>query len=381
MGMLVAAVALAASLVQPGPGVAERHLAAAAPRPQPQTLYAMTRGTIQAFAQDGRAIAWFAPSKNACNAVYVLSLSNGGRVQLPDESPGSPNVTCRWEVVPPVGLAVAFPSADALWTLREAGPVPFDYVLGAGVSDPRERRFKEVAHSTKGPGLWLGGIAGSGSTLVYAVTTVAYVDEVACLSTPNTAGSCDMEIAGGGVYRLSGRKPPPLVEGTSAAVAVAASETSVAYVPAATVGKGGVPLAGADLPIEVRDVRTGALISRANPQGTPLAIALSRTALAALERTPLGLALAWYDPATGSRLGSVPVPAGTSPEVTASDQLIVFRVGRSIRGVGIETHKVTTLAQAAVTPIGLSLESSRVAWAENIKGRGRIRAIYVKGRG
>jgi hypothetical protein len=244
------------------------------------------------------------------------------------------------------------------------------------VSDPRERRFKEVAHAGKGPGLWLGGIAGSGTTLVYAVASVAYVDEVACLS----GGSCEMKIAGGGIYRVMGRKPPPLIEGTTAAVSVAASATSVAYVPAASVGKGGMPLPAADLPIEVRDVRTGALVSHAMPQGTPLAIALSATVLASLERTPSGLRIAWYDPASGNLRGSVPVPAGTAPELTASDHVVVFRVGRSIRSVAVATQKVTTLTQAAATPIGLSIAGARVAWAENVKGRGRIRALTVRGR-
>jgi hypothetical protein len=373
MGMLVAAVALAASLVQPGHALAARHPAAAPPRPQ--TLYTSNKGTIQAFAQDGSLIAWFAPSKNACNAVYVLGLSNGLRVQLPNESPGSPNVTCRWEVVPPVGLAIG--GDDVLWTLREVGPVPFDYVLGAGVADPRERRFKEVAHTAKGPGSWLGGIAGSGSTLVYALSTVAYVDELDCLA----GGNCDMKITGGGVYRVSGRKPPPLIEGTSAAVAVAASGTSIAFVPADTVGKDGQPLAGADLPIEVRDARSGVFISHAAPQGTPVAIALSQNVLASLEQTPIGLALAWYEADTGKRIGSVPVADGTAPELSATDQLIVFHVGRSIRAVGVDSHKSTVLARAASTPIGLSIEGSRVAWAENVNGRGRIRALYVKGRG
>src|SRR3954471_3509162 len=109
MGKLVAAVALAASFIQPGSVAATRTPAGAAPRPQ--TLYAMPKGTIQAFAQEGSLVAWFAPSKNTCNTVYVLSLNNGGRVQLPDEATGAPNVTCRWEVVPPVGIAVAT-SAD-----------------------------------------------------------------------------------------------------------------------------------------------------------------------------------------------------------------------------------------------------------------------------
>jgi hypothetical protein len=42
---------------------------------------------------------------------------------------------------------------------------------------------------------------------------------------------------------------------------------------------------------------------------------------------------------------------------------------------------VTTLTEAAGTPIGLSLEGTRLAWAENVGGRGRIRALLVAGRG
>ncbi len=75
------------------------------------------------------------------------------------------------------------------------------------------------------------------------------------------------------------------------------------------------------------------------------------------------------------------MPSGTTPELTASDQLIVFRVGRSIRAASVTTQKVTTLAESASTPIGLSLEGTRLAWAENVKGRGRIRALFVGGRG
>jgi len=91
--------------------------------------------------------------------------------------------------------------------------------------------------------------------------------------------------------------------------------------------------------------------------------------------------VSWYDAATGKLSGSVAVPSATSPELTASDQLIVFRVGRSIRAANVATHHVTTLTEAAGTPIGLSLEGTRLAWAENVGGRGRIRALFVAGRG
>jgi hypothetical protein len=101
--------------------------------------------------------------------------------------------------------------------------------------------------------------------------------------------------------------------------------------------------------------------------------------LAALERTPLGLRLGWYSPSGGALSGSVPVPEGTSPELSAGATLIVFHVGRSIRSVDVTSNRVRTLARAASTPIGLSVEGDRVAWAENVKGRGRIRDLIVNG--
>ena len=365
MRMLLAALGLAAAVV---------HTAAAGPRPQ--TLYqGPPHQSIEAFAQDGRLLAWFVPSSSGCNKVYLLDLSDSERIGLPSTT--APNVTCRWEVVPPVRLALA--GTNALWTLREAAPapLPFDYVLGAGFRDPKERRFQEIAHASSGAGLWLGGIAGDTETLVYAVTSVDYVNEVTCLSDPTAPGACAMKIAGGGIYRVVGRQPPTLVLGTAPAVEVAAADDTVAYVPTATIGARGAPLASVEMPIEVRDATTGTLVARIEPHGTPIAIALTAHLLATLERTPLGLQLAWYDLGTSALSGSVPVPKTTSPVLSASDQLIVFEAGRSIRSVNPTSHRVSTLARAGSTPIGLSIEGSRVAWAENIEGRGRIRSLTV----
>jgi hypothetical protein len=368
MRMLLAALGFAAAVVS---------TAAAAPRPQ--TLWqSPPHQQISAFAQDGHLLAWFAPSKSACNRVYILDLRDSIRIGLPSAS--TQNVTCRWAVVPPVRLALA--DTNALWTLREAAPapLPFDYVLGAGFRDPKERRFQEVAHASRGAGLWLGGIAGDGDTLVYAVTSVDYVNEVTCLSDPKAPDACAMKITGGGIYRVVGRQPQ-LVPGTAAALDVAAAGSVVAYVPTAKIGTRGAPLASAEFPIEVRDAATGTLVARVSPQGTPVAIALTSHLLATLERTPLGLRLAWYDLGTSALSGSVPVPGTTSPELSASDRQIVFEVGRSIRGVNPTSGHASTLTQAGSIPVGLSVEGSRVAWAENIKGRGRIRSLTVPAAG
>jgi hypothetical protein len=99
--------------------------------------------------------------------------------------------------------------------------------------------------------------------------------------------------------------------------------------------------------------------------------------LATLERTPLGLRLAWYGPTTGKPLGSVPIAAATNPELSVTDTLAVFRVGRSIRAVELASRRVRTVIKAAATPVGLSIEGTRVAWAENLKHGARIRALFV----
>jgi hypothetical protein len=379
MRTMLAALALAVAFALPATSTPPTRTETAKP---PQTLYASPKGPIDAFAQDGALLAWFAPSARGCNSVRVLSLTNGGQVELPKQTPTTPNVTCRWTVVPPIRLVLArsglSSSPYALWTLYEKiAPLEFDSVLGAGVRDPRERRFREVAHSSQGVGLWLGGIAADAGTIVYAVSSVQYVDEVACLA----HGSCEKKVVGGGIHRISGRSDSA-IPNTPPAVAVAVFGDTLADVPASpSVGKDGAPLASAELPVEIRDARTGTLLAHATPQGTPVAVALSAGVLATLELTPKGPRVAWYDPTTGALGGSVAVAAGAARDLSVSGHTIVFRVGRTIRDLNVTTQRIRTLARAASTPIGLSIEGNRVAWAENVDGRGRIRAIYVAASG
>lgn len=345
-----------------------------------QTLYPLTRGTIAAFAQDGPEIAWLTRGVGTrCNVVHVQQLSNGLHLVLPSQS--SHNVTCSfaWDPNRPVGLAFARGANWAIWTLPEQTPLVLDYLVGAGVqpANQAERRFAEIAHTTRGVGQWLGGIAGDGATLVYGVTSVDYQDEASCLA---GTGPCTLVQSGGGVYRIQGRQRV-LIPKSEAAVAVAASGSAVAYVGTGGIAADGRPVAAADVPIEVVDAHSGEEISNVVPQGVPAAIALTPHVLATLERTAIGLRIAWYDRATGQPRGSLPVPKTTTPALTASDQLIVFRVGRSLRAVNLATHRARVLAVAAARPVGLSLEGSRLAWGENLNGSYRIRALYVSGRG
>lgn len=377
MRMLLGAIAVAASLVHADTRTG-----------QVQTLYTSpAHRTIAAFAQDDGLLAWFAPGSQGCNLVWLWQLG-GARLPLPEQGAGYHNVTCGWQVPArsPVGLAVAGNdgSPALLWTLHEsaAQALKFDYVLGATAAVPNERRFQEVAHASHGPGLWLAGVAGSGATLVYAVAQVAYKDQVACLSTPEAPGACALEIVpkGSGVYRIVGRSTPQLVKGTTAAVAVAAFGDDLAFIPATgTAVADGRPLASATVPVEVRNTFTGTLVTSVAPRTAPTAIALSGSALALLGRSGARLVLDWYEVKTGKPLGSLRLPKNAAPAISVGEHVIVFRVGRSIRTVNIETRHVATVATTAATPVGLSMSGERIAWAENVGGRGRIRAITLAG--
>jgi hypothetical protein len=344
-----------------------------------QPLYRSASGPITAFAQNGSLLAWFSPRKRACNSVHVLSL---GGVKLTLPKPGTNNVTCRWDVGgAPIGLALAASKAGvrALWSLHEQtgqAPVDLDYVLGATAKEPLERRFYQVAHNRSGAGLWLGGVAGDGNTLVYSVTTVAYTNQVACLS----GGSCRLRITGGSVHEIVGRHNPALPH-TGAALELVAASGRIAYAPAAALDGHGQPVPSLGRPVEVHSARTGRIVTRVSPAGVPLALALATHVLAVLERSVSGTRIAWYDPIRGRQLGVIGVPAKTATAITASDQLIAYRIGRVVHAIDVSSGTVRTLVTTAATPIGLSLQGSRLAWAENVAGKGRIRALFVNGRG
>lgn len=342
--------------------------------PGVQTLYRSPTGPISAFAQDGQLLAWYAPGKaGRCNAVHVLSL-RGVTVTLPKA--GTSNVTCRWTMGSgPLELAVASGEGSTLWTLHQEGSVDLDYVVGAAVRSQQERRFYQLAHTRAGAGLWLGSVAGSGSTLVYSTITVAYRDQASCLS----GGSCARKIERGDIHRIVGRRDP-LVPHSQAALQVATAEGRIAYVRAAGVDAGGRPVANAHLPLEIRTATTGKLVSRPRPDGVPVAIALSPHVLAVLARRGGKLHISWYDVASGRRVGILRVPPTTSPVLGASDRDVVFHVGRVIEALDLGSRRAHKLIKAAAPPIGLSLSGARVAWAENVDGHGRIRALSLSPR-
>jgi hypothetical protein len=339
-------------------------------RPTAHTLRKSAGGPIAAIAQNNGVAAWLTSSTTgACNVVHILSPGKKDRT-LPQPAPGS--MTCNWSLQDgQPQLAVAAQMSAALWTLHESGSTPLDWVMAASVGGP-ERQLKRLAHASDGTGDWLGGVAGAGRTLAYSWDDVEYVNPSKCLS----GHPCKQKIADGGIRIVTRTSDTPL-PGAGPALQLAASAGRIAYVPATT-AKVGRPTTSANNVLQVVDATSGASVAQASVHGFPLAIALSPNVLAVLT-TLAGPhdRISWFSATAGTKLGSVLIGSQASPQLAASDRLIVFRVGRVLRDVSTRTGHIGKLVQTGQNSVGLSLAQGRLLWAENHNHAGRLRALAV----
>jgi hypothetical protein len=282
-------------------------------------------------------------------------------------------MTCHWDLQDgQPQLAVAARMSTALWTLHESGPSPVDYVLAGNFGGP-ERRIARLAHAGTGTGLWLGGVAGAGRTLAYSDIDVEYVNPLDCLS----GGSCQKKIAGGGIQLVS-RSATSQLPAAAPALELAAASGRLAYIPATTVENNGEPAASPGDSVAVVDAVTGAAVCHVEPRGLPLAIALSHHVLAVLTQNGRRDRVSWYDAVQGTKLGSLSISHRAAPQLATSDQLVVYRVGRLLRGAATHGGRTRILAKTPADAVGVSLENGRLVWAENRPdGSGRLRALAV----
>ncbi len=333
-------------------------------------MHARHRSTgepVYALAQDGHLIAWLASGGDKCNGVYVSG--PGGLRTVPQ--PPAASMTCHWNLSDDQPqLAVAAHASAVLWTLHEDGASPFDYVL-TGQIGGREQRVDRLAHTGDGIGLWLGGVAGAGSTLAYSSVDVEYVDKLSCLA----GGSCRRQISDGGIQLVSDGEAEPL-PGAGPALELAASAGRIAYVQASRMRRG-APAANSSAPIEVVNATSGATVSEAQPEGVPLAIALSPHVLAVLTYRDRHDRISCYDPRTGAMIGSIRLSHRAAPQLAASNRMVVYRIGRWLRGLAVRSDRIHKLARISGVLTGLSLEGTRLAWAEDNGETGRIRTLAV----
>jgi Tol biopolymer transport system component len=135
--------------------------------------------------------------------------------------------------------------------------------------------------------------------------------------------------------------------------------------------------------LDVRDIRTGARTRSFTIDGDASSMALSRSFLAVLVRTPLSGAttLHVYQPRTGALVGSVSVPQTSAPGLAVSTSgIVVYRVGRQIRAFDARTRLIRTIATVRTPTIGLSIDGRRLAWAENREQHSLIRALTLPAR-
>ena len=339
---------------------------------RPRTL-AVTPGPIAAFAQDGGRVAWAGTEPgSACPwRVRVLTLATGVRAAI--NRNGGP--TCRDDLgfqPQAVGGSVqlALAGTRAIWTLIASGNFRYVSVMTASLGNRADVRLEELVYQYGfGEGDHLGSVAGDGPTLAYSRVATSAVEVGDCFD----QGTCETPVVGGGLARVVGRATVP-VPGAPPAVLVAVSGRNAALVPAAQGGES--PSAAPGGPVEIRNATTGALVASFSPAGLVTAVALSSRLAAVLVETAGGTRIEWYATATGAPLGSK-AAAGAAPLLSASGDLIVFRTGRKIRLLDTAGGTTRVLATAAATPIGLSIEGRRVAWAESVADHGQVRAVRV----
>jgi hypothetical protein len=343
---------------------------AIAGRPTAHTLRKSARGPIEAIAENNGVAAWFTASKKTCNVVHVLVPGKHDRTM---PQPLSPSNTCGWDLTDGQSqLAIASRMSTGLWTLHQSGPQPFDDVLAASYGGS-ERTVGSLHHTNDGTGQWLGGVAGAGRTLAYSWDDVEYVDPSGCIG---GTGSCKQKIADGGIRLVTKNNVTPL-PGAEPALQLATSSGRIAYIPA-TIVHGNRPSATTNASLPIVDATTGEVLGQPKVHGIPIAIALSSHVLAVLT-TLAGPhdRISWFSAADGTKLGSVLVAPTAAPQLTASDQLIVYRAGRLLRDVSTHGGRLGKLAQTGLNCVGLALAHGRLIWAENHNGAGRLRELAV----
>lgn len=315
----------------------------------PTTLVSL-RQPLLAFSQDGGRIAWAAAP---CGSVTIRDLATG-------RDYGFHGDTCPSPAANEFGALVVGGNRAVWWTSDHG--LSLNQHLKTGRVGGRVRGVDEAESMCDEP--LIGSLAADGPVAVYSKVDLSWIDEEHICVAPLTAS--------GGVFSVDFSSMPPI----PAAAAVALSGTMLAVVPADPTPPTADVRPEPGGAVEIFDLRTHSLTS-VQPTGTATAIALSPAVLAVLEKTASASRIAWFNPRTGSEGGAVTVPAAVPPRLSAAGARVVYRVGRQIWVLDTAQKKRTVAATATAQPIGLSIEGRRIAWGENVGGRGRIRALQL----
>jgi hypothetical protein len=326
----------------------------------PVTLAAPAQGTIISFAQDGRRIAWIGYRER----VHVKTIATGRSAVV-----GSARTQGGGAGGFPIGYRdhlLALAGERALWTVQSGGNCVETIVRAATLGGRRPPDSVDFMTFCDVSGSVATAVGGDAATLAYTTVTFQHF------------GDCGSRVALGATRRVVD-SVAVTVPGSVPAVQLAVSAGRVAVVPAdLTICSAAVLAPAPNGTVEIRAAIDGALLVAFSPAGTVRALALSGPrAVVLVEAADGSKQVERYDAATGALLGATTVPSGVAHDLDIAGEWIVYRTGRAIRLIDAVTGAKQLLFIAPVTPLGLSIESRRVAWAENHLGHGRVRGVFA----
>jgi hypothetical protein len=322
---------------------------AVASAPGPGRL--QTSAHVLAFAQDGGRAAWLGGPRLE---VHEGTLGGGGAASIGDAFGDQ----CLTMVTPLLALA----GTRALWTDTLRGSAETDVDLWTGAPGEEQQLIEELrSDSAYGDGDFVSSLAGDGANLVYSVVTIGV--PVGCRS----GGSCDLAVTDGRTMLVSPKakvrwlqRVPP-----AARMAVAGDTLAVAPVVPAGAPQGLLPYAHG---FEVYRISTGKRLAHVPVADQIVGLGASPTTVAVLTRGAAGAAITLY--ADGRLLSTTRVLASAA-DVSVAGKDVVYRTGRTIRLLG----RAQALAVADGTPVGLSVEGARVAWADSQAAGGHLHTL------
>jgi hypothetical protein len=286
-----------------------------------------TNHPIRLFAQDRRRLAW----AFTCAEVQIHNPRTGTTKTLSQLRCGDR------QFVDVDGLALA--GRRVLWrTLFDVPCGNFDGRVYTATTSSAQRRIDTHTFCSAFTA------DGDGGTLVYSRADLG---------------------GGGRTYRVTESGERVRLPGVAPTRKLATSEGRLALVPR----RGGNS-------VEIRDATSGALLTSFTPSDKVLSLALGTTRAAVLLTDAADARrIEWYD-LSGTLVGSANVRADAR-RLDMAGPRVVYRTRRTIRLLDIRTEERTVIARPASSPIGLSIEGRRVAWAQNRMGEGRIKRVIV----
>ena len=330
------------------------------------TTIVWAEGRIAAFAQDGDQIAW-ASMNDPVNCTIRIRLLGSKKQKIV----AKPNDLLGCSVGYGMGdpryqdLHLALAGRRALWTLWDGGNVITATLVTASYDSPRNVQLDELVNNADYDGDFLGGTSGDSSTLVYGFTSYGFTDE----QCPEAGEGCEPVVSGGGVERVTGAHKIEVPSASPSRMLAASGHRIAVVVAGDTANSPGAT-------VVVTNAVAGDTVSSFSPAGTPLGIAFAPSVVAVLESADGERQIEFYTPA-GELIRTVAIP-DKATALSITDERAVFRVGNSIRSVRVVAGSIQTIGTAAATPIGLSIEGTRVAWAENVKVHGVLHGRIVK---